>query len=226
MEVAVVVPFDDGGDPYRARNWRHVRSLYETHHPDWPIHVGTCEGTWSKGQACRNAVAGVDAEVLVVADADSFTDPDTLTAAVALAARGHWVVPHRLVFRLDEPATFAVFDGHPPNRAQLARRPYTGVAAGGILVIPRTMWDLVGGFDPRFEGWGGEDVSLAMALTTLVGGRRRLRGDLFHLWHPHPAPNLRGSPASEELVARYRRANRKRDAMAALVAEHQEVTTR
>lgn len=75
-----------------------------------------------------------------------------------------------------------------------------------------------GGVDRRFEGWGGEDLAFGWALETLVGPAHRLDGILVHLWHPHPAPDLRGSAESEELVARYAAARGVRRRMTAVIS--------
>jgi hypothetical protein len=50
------------------------------------------------------------------------------------------------------------------------------------VVVPRPLWDAVGGFDERFEGWGGEDDAFHAACRALCG-TERLRGVAWHLWH-------------------------------------------
>jgi GT2 family glycosyltransferase len=56
----------------------------------------------------------------------------------------------------------------------------------GFLVVDRTDFETVNGYDMRYEGWGGEDVDLAYRLRHL-GVRCGWPGPdatLFHLWHP------------------------------------------
>lgn len=220
MTVSVLVPYADQGCEWRRRAWDHVRTHYSAHHDDWQVVVGTSDAPWSKGAALADAYSRASGDVLVLADADSWTDPDTLRTA---ATTRTWAVPHSKVFRLSEGATERLYAGEtPPHalpRASLARHVYTGPLGGGIVVLTRAAWETVGGVDPRFLGWGGEDVSLGWALATLVGPGLRLAAPLYHLWHPHPAPHRRGSPESEALVARYRAARLRPDRMAALVAE-------
>lgn len=220
MSVAVIVPWA-ASDEWRARAKRYVLNHYRTHHPEWKQHVGTLPASepWSKGAAVDAAVQRSDADILVLADADSFTDPDTMEAAVRLATEGTpWVVPHRRVHRLTEEFTTEVLAGRKPRKGRTCRPAYTGPAGGGIVVLTRKAYDEVHGIDPRFLDWGGEDVSFGMALETLVGPFARLEGDLFHLWHPHPAPDLRGSPESEELVAKYQAARMSPRRMRAVIA--------
>lgn len=219
MSVSILVPFVDGGCDWRRRAWAYVRALYEERHPDWELVVGGCDGDWSKGAAVADAYRQASGDVLVLADADSFLEPDPLARAVADVERSRWVVPHRNVHRLNAVGSEAVCAGGRPRSSQCARRPYAGPAGGGVVVLTRAAYETVGGVDERFLGWGGEDVSLGWALRTLVGPGRRMGSTLWALWHPHPAPERRGSPASEQLVARYRRARDDPQAMAALISE-------
>jgi hypothetical protein len=215
MTTSILVPFRTGDCPHRDAAWGHVRRRYES----WPIHVGSCAGEWSKGSALAAARAGTSADVLVLADADSFVDADTLRAAINLVesrAVG-WVVPHRTVYRLNQKETSRVLAGAQPRLGATIRAPYPAVAGGGITVVAASAFDDVRGVDDRYLGWGGEDLSFGWALETLAGQPARLDAPLVHLWHPHPAPNLRGSPEAEELVARYRHARGVPRLMQALV---------
>lgn len=217
MTVSVLVPFVDQGCEHRARAWAYVRSHYSTNHRDWQLVVGTCDGVWSKGAAVADALSRADGDILVLADADSWCDPDALRLAVDTDAP--WVVPHGKVYRLNQRGTAKLYSGL-LQRGHTARRPYIGPAGGGLVVLGREAYELVGGIDPRFAGWGGEDISFGWALDTLVGPYVRIGTPLHHLWHPHPAPNHRGSTETEALAARYKAARGDRSAMAALVAEH------
>lgn len=221
LEVAVVIPFDPAGDEHRARAFEFVRGNYAVRHPTWRIVSGAGDSgeRWSKGAAVAGLLEQATAELLVIADADSFiADPHTLAEAVHLVAvrNAAWVVPHAKVYRLTEAATAEVYAGRRPRLGKTARPPYIGLAGGGIVVVRRSDFLRAGGFDPRFLGWGGEDLSLGWALETLVGHPTRLEGSLVHLWHPHPAPDLRGSAESEALVDEYRTARGRPRLMAAL----------
>ncbi len=208
MTVAVLFPFGSSDD-FRDRAFQFVAEWYRIELPGVIRAIGTVvSGEWSKGEAVANALAETDAETLVIADADSYlVPPETIRQAVALVEAGTpWVVPHTHVHRLTEAETARVYAGATPRLGKVVRQVYTGPAGGGIVVLTRTAWDTVRGIDPRFLGWGGEDLSFGYALETLVAPVTRLDGALVHLWHPHPAPDLRGSEASEALVAEYREA--------------------
>lgn len=202
MNVAIVVPAG-GVDEDRAKALRWITDRYRDRYP-WPVIVGSCAGEWSKGAAVADGLSRTDADVVVIADGDSFV-PDLSRSIDAIADGAAWVVPHRMVYRLTRSVTRNVLAGidPTPRRTECVRRPYAGPPGGGIVVIRRDVYDSVGGIDQRFLGWGGEDVSFGWALRTIVGHEVRFESPLFHLWHPHPAPNLRGSPASEDLVQQY-----------------------
>lgn len=221
--ASILVPFTSGCE-HRERARGYVLDHYRQNHPEWELLEGKCDGTWSKGRALHDAASRARSDIFVVADADSFVVPEVLDEAVAVVEAGApWVVPHLLVWRHTETATLDLYaSGVLPelNRGmRIHRGPYRGVQGGGITVLSREAWDTVGGVDPRFEGWGGEDISFGWALETLCGPAVRLNGDLHHLWHPPAVTGRRqrGGPAEEALAARYRDAWRMPRLMRGLV---------
>lgn len=234
MSISLIVPLTSSG-PERIRNWLWCRRRYEHFHPDWEIVVaGDPEaGGWSKGRAVDAAVAASRGDILVLADADLLIAPSALTRAVESTSHEQWVVPHSAVYRLTEPATRSLALNHEPTsvevhtlaREHLARRLYQGPAGGGYVVLTRQAYETVGGIDPRFLGWGGEDISFARALDTLVGPHERIGSPVWHLWHPPLYGRKRvGSPANEALAGRYVDAKGDVEAMRALVAEARALT--
>lgn len=224
MTAAVIIPFSPADEaPERIAAFEFVARWYNDHHPRWPIIVGASPDPWSKGAAVANAVRDVlleGVDVLVIADADSFiVEPRILAEAVDLVERGlaNWVTPHQFVYRLKPAETERVLAGAAPRLGHTHRAPYEGPIGGGVTVVSRSAFDTVNGIDRRFLGWGGEDIAFGYALETLCPPGRRLAGALVHLWHPHPAPTLRGSPESEALVAAYTDARGLRRRMRAMV---------
>lgn len=222
MTVSVLVPYSNiGGCQHREAARSYVLAHYAEHHPDWELVEGGSPDPWSKGAALADAASRAPGDVLVLADADSFTAPAVLEEAVALVGECGWVMPHWQVFRFNQRFTVQVLDGFPPRPGRTHRSPYPGVVGGGITVLTREAWGTVGGVDPRFHGWGGEDEAFGWALQTLIGPGVRLKGRLWHLWHPPEVkgPKRRGLPASEALAGRYRDARGNPDAMRALIEE-------
>jgi hypothetical protein len=131
-------------------------------------------------------------------------------------------MPHLEVYRLTPGGTKAVIAGAPWENQPTERR-HDGVWGGGIVVGRRDVL-LDAPLDPRFKGWGQEDVSWALALDCLHGPGWRGDAPLLHCWHP-PAPRLdrqRGSEEGWELRKRYGRARRNPAAMRALIQEASE----
>jgi len=220
--VSILVPYASE-DEHRQAARRYVLSWYAHHHPTWEIIEGDCGGEWSKGRALADAAARASHDILVLADADSVVPADALVdAAARVAAGAAWVMPHRKVYRLSEAHTARVYAGAEPQPRDTCRPPYAGVTGGGITVVSRATWDTVGGIDPRFVGWGGEDIAFGWALETLCGPGVHLAAPLYHLWHHQEAQgdHRRGSSNSEALAGRYRQARNQPDVMRALIAEH------
>lgn len=218
MTVSVLIPFASD-DPWRVDARHYVGGWYEA--LGYEVVDGTCPDPWRKAVAVAHAARNSTADVFVVADADCLCS-GVAPAITAVETGAAWAVPHLMVHRLDQAATEVVYTGTDPAATTgRTQSPYKGFAGGGIVVIHRDVWDEIP-LDPRFEGWGGEDSSWAMALTTLAGPPERFDADLFHLWHPPPDRMSRrwGSPTSRALELRYKRAARaNRRAMADIVAE-------
>jgi hypothetical protein len=232
-DVTVLVPYRPGPCPHRAAAWEWVRRWWATRHPDWPL--VTAEGpagVWRKGAAVAAALTRSGAlargGVVVVADADVVCR-GMMAAVRAVAGGAPWAVPHRAVLRLSPAGTAAVYAGAPlPDPAAGGRllppgvaERHRGLAGGGLVVLPAATLAAVP-LDPRFTGWGQEDMAWGRALGVAAGGAWRGVAPLWHLWHP-PAPRdsrTKGNPAGWALWRRYRTARRPAP-MALLLAEAQ-----
>lgn len=211
--IEVIVPFR-GGCPYRERAWDFLKDRYP-----WPVKTVDCEGPWSKGAAVNPAVRESLAPILIVADADVWTEG--LRAAVRAVILGaKWAIPHKSVHRLSREGTENFYEGQPWEEQPLDERAYRGVAGGGYIVAPRETLLSVP-IDPRFTGWGGEDSAWGFALTCLYGPPWRGTGHLVHLYHP-PQPRITrkyGSMEDFRLRKRYIAAKRNPTAMRTLLNE-------
>ena len=95
-------------------------------------------------------------------------------------------------------------------------------------VLPwEAFWE-VGGMDPRFRGWGGEDVSFMRAVDTMWGKHKSTDNDVLHLWHPkipgryQLTRQWQGQPRPEMnnlLAGRYHEATGNLEKMRALLEE-------
>lgn len=206
----------------RARDW--VTEWWQRR--GLPVTTGVCDcATWCKAHAYNQTAANVDADVVIVADADSILPAPAVRWALTAAQAHGWAVPFDKVHRLDRNRTNLLLT-YPPTGVPtpepghgLAQPVHDALPGGGIVAVRRDVWDQAGGFDPRFAGWGGEDYALGAALRTFAGPAAILPGALWHLWHT-PQPDCRAaSPETDALAWRYRKAKFRPDDMRALIAE-------
>jgi hypothetical protein len=215
--ISVIVPWQPGCE-FRERNWQYLRPLWERF---GEVIEGVCTGPWSKGTAVRDGLDRASGDKVIVADADVWVDPTG-----ALEADTPWAVPHLKVHRLSDCATVRMIGGEPWRGLPLDRsnnrdcKPYNGQCAGGVVVLNRAVIEACLP-DPRFVGWGHEDVAWDAALTSLYGLPWRGNADLVHLWHPSQ-PRLdraTGSLASKHLMRRYLNAARRPDLIRGILME-------
>lgn len=180
MKVAILVPRKADHGP-RDEIWRWLRGYYSQ--LGWPIYEGFYEeeGPFNCSIAFNRA-ADHDWDVAVTAGADCLVAPDQMRRAVERAATtGQLVLTFSRFYYLSEEGTQKILNGYEGDWKRLAE--WGDDIGNGPAAIRRDLWDRVGGRDPGFVGWGYEDVAFRLAASTL-GGESRVRGSLFHLWHP------------------------------------------
>ncbi len=228
MTTAVIVAAHAHDDGHRVAARRWVTDRYLALYP-WPVHVSIQHAAyWCKAEAVNPTVADIDADVLVIADADSYTSVAGMSAAVAAVQHGRadWALPASSVYRLDQRSTAHVLATDPDTDQPadtFTGRSHELLPGGGIVVVRADLWRDVGGFDPRFVGWGGEDFALGCALRALSGQyAHKVGGTLWHLWHP-PAPSNGGLLPDDNfaLANRYRAAKFDPAAMRDIINERQ-----
>ena len=204
-----VVVADDGSGAETAlvvQRWqgRFGQRLTHIWHPD--------EG-FRAARARNLGALACDSDLLVFLDGDCVPRRDFVRAARAAAQPGWFAVGRRL--DLSSAFTRRVLRHDlPVHRWSLARwlperRSCTGLAAltardrrkVGRLGVPEFIpdrnayspmflaandFEQVNGYDLRYEGWGEEDVDLAIRLRRLGlrCGHLGSAGTVFHLWHP------------------------------------------
>jgi hypothetical protein len=218
--VEVIVPYW-GSDPQREASLEYVLARLKAER--LPVKVARSDGPAPKAAVLWPVLRKSNADVLVIHDADLWCEG--LPAAIDTVINGEfvWARPHRNVVRLAaDSSAFYMTTGELPGRREIRydRTPYLGVTGGGIVVArAEVLLDVV--MDPRFEGWGQEDMALGNAIWTLYGPPHIGDLDLIHLYH-EPLPrvdHMWGSEANRELYTRYHKATVDPSAMLALVAE-------
>jgi hypothetical protein len=166
--------------------------------------------------------------VAIIIDADVVVAADQVCQAIALASEtGRLTLAFTDYLGLNAQTTEKVLRGAEARSDKgiwIRKRHHES----SVVVVPRPLWDEVGGFDERFRGWGQEDVAFAQACRVLGGELQRVRGAVIHLWHPKTREKdrrLDGWKANQELGRRYRE-TKEPEAMRELLAERQQTFSR
>jgi len=228
--LSLLVPFRDDGTRGRVADWLLHRWAQRL--PEAQVIVAEDDGRdpFCKAMAVNRAAAQAAGDVLGILDADCWIRATHTRKAVNLIVSGKapWVIPANRCYRLTREFTERLLAMDPgENIPPVFRdgREREGTVVAGLVLFPRAAWDLVGGMDERFRGWGSEDVSWLAILDTLWGRHVQLTHPLLHLWHPRARSDDRlpiwvgQTKRNSDLSRTYRRARGNPRAMAALCEE-------
>jgi predicted glycosyltransferase involved in capsule biosynthesis len=205
----------------------------------WTFMFGTSVDVWLcdsgaeefNRSASRNAGAErAHGDVLVFADADTFIPfkHQLITAIDIVSRRGGWAHPFTWYHALKEEPTEALkakldsAEGRDIPIPTNIPTEFCMKSWAGILVIGRSNFEAVGGYDERFQGWGYEDTAFKVACDTLIGAAVRVQGDVYHLWHPAPISETWDQPwaaQNNRILDRYNSLAGNKEAMHALILE-------
>ena len=181
--ISILLPWRSD-DPYRVAAWNYNRTRWEA------LGVQLCvadddrtEGPFSLARAVNKARRQASGEHLAIFGADHIPPgPDRLAWIAGRLEQHPWTAVHALT-RIFSPAwTGRIVRGQTPSAAMSAHVIY---ACEGIIALRADVWDDVGGFDERFEGWGAEDVAFKVMLRSLYpDGCEGGEGEAWALWHP------------------------------------------
>jgi len=233
-KISLLIPFH-GRDKYRRKILRWVIKYMRNALPDCEIIIGRAAGNpFCKTRAMNRAARRANGKVLVILDADAYIDADVIDRCadriIEEQKEGNrlWFVPYRKLYRLTEAATLKVLGSAPkfpykfPTPPDACDVESTTKASYGhrygamIMMFPREAYNILGGFDERFVGWGGEDVALLRSLDTLYAKHKSTRNQILHLWHPRLGASYREmkwagqgwANANDRLAMKYHRATR------------------
>lgn len=202
MNTVVLVPRRADG-ARRDQLWDWVAARWAREHPDWPIFEGHHDdGPFNRSVALNRAAAAAGKwEVAVVADADAFCGADQLHAAISKAtSTGAMVIAYETYCYLDKTMSDRIMAGWTGSWWDGVEWSMTNTCST-MVVVTRKLWNTIGGFDEGFEGWGWEDCAFSTACAAL-GGRARVPGEVWHLWHPPSPENNKDSPEWQAGLAR------------------------
>lgn len=184
--ISILIPFTSK-DESRMQVHQWIIEFYQTMLPGAEICIGHSDGTpvFSKSKAVNNAALQATRDIFVIADSDIIFEPTLIPQSVKLLQDHPWVIPYQRVFNLDQESTNRLFQMEPtwPIPFEFSGSYRHQMGWGGVNIVPRKHFESVGGFDERFQGWGGEDDAFAFSLQYVCGEVRRINASIFHLWH-------------------------------------------
>lgn len=199
MRVVILAPrrSDNGGE--RDRLWEFCRRWWsETTAPEWEIFEGHDDGPepFNRSRALnRAAEAAGEWDVAVLIDCDVICNRDAVLNGVALAAQtGQLVINHDERVMLGKVMSDRILAGYTGNWRPGAERTWHDSVSCSVSVS-RRLWDLVGGFDELFVGWGREDTAFRIAAETMTNKQMlRVGAAVFHLHHADQPGVMQNSP--------------------------------
>lgn len=190
LRVVVLVPRrDDGG--LRDRLWEFCRTeRWGKLMPQYPIFEGYhYDGPFNRAAAINVAAAAADLDqdrpwdVALIIDSDVLPSPEAVAEIVTLAYdTNRMCVSHNRRVMLSQRMTRRVLNGDVGSWESPTQRVWED-SCSCCIAVSRTLWDMVGGFDEGFIGWGFEDSAFAH-LAKQAGPIHYHDSTLYHLWHP------------------------------------------
>lgn len=175
---------------------------------------------FSKSVAVNDAAYKARGDIYVIIDTDAYLPIESVircSQEICMARkRGHklWFIPYRRLYRMTQAASDRIMSSDPANPPRIPSpppesdylnkeifygtdhvysKPISGIGhwyGAMAQIMSREAFDEVGGWDPRFRGWGGEDHAAMCAMDTLYSPHKTLLGPIFHLWHPTIDPKM------------------------------------
>jgi hypothetical protein len=167
-KIQVGIPWRPTGDRVAAM----VETVKWYEDRGFEVHLADSADRRFNLPATRNQLVrqSLTSEVMVLSDADTTPELDTLLEAIEAARSDNLVhLPYHLYRSLSDGGAFVAN------------------ASSGIYVFTRAAWDSTNGQDARFEGWGYEDTAWMLAHLTLNGPVPRHHGTATAAAHL-PAP--------------------------------------
>jgi hypothetical protein len=210
--ITVIIPFFDK-DSYRRRNLAAVVDNFMFNYPDFeiiiaeqlsdstyiksvliPIHpllkhvqIKVGSDRFNKSYVINQTIRNYATyDIIMMSDADCIIPKIENSVFITELIKHSVYFPFSRVNFLNEAHTRRYIKGNPliqsAHKQDLFINRYTGL----INVFNKTTFDVVGGFDEEFEGWGGEDDAFVDKCNRLVSPIKRCTGDveLLHLYHP------------------------------------------
>ena len=209
MKPAVIIAFRDRGlDPLRHANLVRVAEHWAQYDCEILVVDDGRQGDaqFNRSRAYNRAVERTDAEILIFTESDIIVSHEQIDRAVALAeAAPGQVIPFSWFMALTELDSTLVRD-HMRDPVDCEKHPVKGHrgSIGAACVVSRDSYQVVGGFDEKFEGAWYDDDAMKIAFETAAGPTRWVEGSAYHLHHQSGGKGSHLSLADRQATARNR----------------------
>lgn len=205
--ISLIIPFQSD-DPQRLANWAWLKRYWRSHLPGAEIIMGRDAVSvadpsipFSKSCAVNDGARRATGDIFAIVDADGYVDADSVQHCAnrirSIRKCGHrlWFVPYRHFYRLTAEASAKLLQSSPRHPIVIPSPPPAGdiMDTGGsqfghwygamIQILSREAFEIVGGWDERFRGWGGEDHAAMRATDTLYAPHKTVPEQVLHIWH-------------------------------------------
>ena len=161
LNIGIVIPWRE--KPSRVPAFNALLKWYSENLPNAKIFLSDRKTeVWSMSGSRNDGVysarkAGCD--VIVLNDADTFPRIDPLLESIEAASKDDKIhLPYTEYRFLNEDNTKKFFDGVPLEQFDI--RLINTEECSGVNVFSPNAWDLIGGGDEKFQGWGYEDNAM------------------------------------------------------------------
>ena len=205
------------GEIYREASFQFVKSKYGE--MGIPVYLGTSDGSLFNRGASRNAAVNQglkenpNTDTIILFDTDTHVDKKQVFAAVnASRSSGNIVYAFTSWCKTNTNEAERIITG---GKIEKPKHAYNNIV-GGVMALPLSLWNAIGGYDERFESWGGEDRAFFYSCCAYTGNQEPLRvcGNAIHLWHPKSSEvnsGLKEYRFNQELTGRYKKASGRYD---------------
>ncbi len=188
MNVSVLLAYrSDGG--HRDRLWEWNEKRWRGIFPSYEIVLGEDDSeVFSRSKARNNAASKASGDIFIIADTDTTCSTNQIIECLRRTTENTWTMPYQIYYNLSQESTESLLIKDPlapmPKEKDFTYEHRVESSPAGILIMSREIFESVGGYDERFNGWGFEDNAFFNTVKEHFGPPLRYPGYCLHMWHP------------------------------------------
>ncbi len=149
----------------------------------WPFNR-----SWSFNIAAKE----FDSDVYAFGDSDLIMDTSEFISSIKESNNFDILSPYKSVLDLTEVETFENIDFWKKiDRSGRGETDHQKInLCGGLVIFTKKGFDMVGGWNEDFIGWGGEDDFMTLKVETLGLTTKEMPYRIYHLYHKRESPDI------------------------------------